>query len=230
MSSAIKRAAKNAADTVIRLLSPKSFEDSSSMTERILPKLQIVMDVDECMLFAYDISENEVKQLKNNSKAAIVWTEGPKSYPLQVCFRPGLKNFLHEVSQFADLYVMTAGNGTYARPLIKLIDPDCSIFKEVITREKFDFKSGKNLEALGEKYDKKRTVLVDNMAMNFSFQRSNGILVREFLGDPYDDQLEYVLELLLSLDAVEDVRDVLEPVCHRGEFYHAFADEFCVWE
>jgi len=228
-TSPIHRVVKvDTADSVVRLLSPPS-----STSKRVMPlaRLRVVMDVDECMLYAYEISQQELSRRKlSPKKGIIVWTEGSNSYPLKVYLRPGLKNFLHEVSQFADLYVMTAGNASYARPLIRVIDPEGKIFKDIITREKFDFRVGKNLEALGEKYDKKRTVLVDNMAMNFSYQRSNGILVREFLGDSYDDQLEYVRGLIQNLQNVEDVRDVLEPVCENGEYLHAYADEYMVWE
>jgi len=206
-------------------------QSQQQVIEQVLPKLKVVMDVDECMLFAYEVPARELSRQKSSSNESfIVWTDGSNSYPLKVFLRPGLKVFLHEVSKFADIYVMTAGNLTYANPLIRAIDPEGNIFKEVITREKFDFRGGKDLEVLGENYDMKRTVLVDNMARNFSYQRSNGILVREYLGDPRDDQLDYVLDLLLSLHQAEDVRKFLEPICENGEYFHAFADEFSVWE
>lgn len=230
---------RTASGSFTRLLSPKSSrllkqrsQDECTISRplpvEVLPKLKVVMDVDECMLFAFQISPQEVSvgPRRCPQKSTIVWTDGASCFPLRVFLRPGLKNFLHEVSQFADLYVMTAGNKSYAMPLIRLIDPELEIFKRIITRENFDFKSGKNLESLKGVYDERRTVLVDNMAPNFSYQRSNGILVREYCGDLADNHLSSVLDLLLYLKNVNDVRDILKPTVINGECFHSFADEF----
>ena len=120
---------------------------------------------------------------------------------------------------------MTCAQGIYARPAIRKINPDGRIFKRIISREQFNFTSGKDLKIIGVNYDKKRTVLVDNRAYNFCCQPCNGILVRDFYDDPNDKQLDVVLLLLKRLQYISDVQTVLQPPLVNNQRCYSFADE-----
>ena len=53
--------------------------------------------------------------------------------PVHIRIRPGLKKFLEEVSKInCEVYAFTAGLPVYARPVIKEIDPNGTIFKKVL--------------------------------------------------------------------------------------------------
>eukprot|EP01036_Dinobryon_divergens_P045799 gene45799-61216_t len=131
--------------------------------------------------------------------------------PFRFHLRPGLHEFLNEVSKFSEMYVLTAAVSYYARPAIKAIDANGKFFKEVFSREQFNYLQGKDIRILGADYDEKRTVLVDNMLGNFNIQPYNGILVKDFYCDPHDRQLESLLTLLQHLKDEHDVRRFLGP-------------------
>lgn len=188
-------------------------------------KLRVVLDMDECIVCCEETIGNASFHLKQGLETLTILTDDNNAVPLRVHLRPGLHRFLFEISQFADLYIMTSAKAAYAIPVINMIDPDSKIFKDVFTRDNFDFKKGKDLRVLGDRYNVYRTVLVDNMDANFAFQRANGLLVREFFDDPYDKHLDHVLTVLKALRNVPDVRDILKPLQVLNRYYYRFADE-----
>jgi len=182
------------------------------------------MDMDECMLCC----EERIGSSNFKSKPGLeTLTIHMGDTKMKVHLRPGLRTFLHEVSKFADMYVMTVAHSMYADPAIQAIDPNGSIFKGIYSRDYFKHSRGKDLRLLGDRFDIKRTVLVDNMVENFAIQPSNGILVREFYDNPEDTHLNDVLKLLKKLVDVSDVRKILRPHWNQsGVYSYKFADEF----
>jgi len=172
-----------------------------------LPRLKIVMDMDECMLCCEESVYNFDK-VEGLERIAVTMEDNAGI--MRVHLRPGLRQFLKEISSFSDVYVMTTAARRYARPAIKVLDPESNIFKRTWWRE--ILVNGKDLTQLKEDYDENRTVLVDNMISNFESQPSNGILVKEFTTDPKDNHLQDVLALLKYLVDEPDVRTVLAPM------------------
>lgn len=126
--------------------------------------------------------------------------------------RPGLYEFLERVSRLADIYIFTAGEQDYARPLVQLLDHDGkfilgSYFRETTVATTIH-DHVKDLTRLG--FDLTRTVLVDNNPYSFLFQPDNGILCEPFYGEPADRHLlDVVLPALHLLARVSDVRPIL---------------------
>ena len=178
-----------------------------------LPKLRVIMDVDECMIHS-DLESEYPHRAKNGLEIKkVICMDRTVSF---YC-RPGLFMFLEEVSSFSQMHVMTARMCEYAMPVIRALDPEGKIFVSIRAREQLmNLSRGKDLRLLGDDYNERRTVLVDNNSYNFKCQSKNGILVRSFADDETDSQLYDVLELLRQLKDVEDVRTVLGPM--RGKY------------
>ena len=126
--------------------------------------------------------------------------------------RPGVYQFLNQLSTFAEVIVFTAGDPEYASPLIACLDPErrnvaASLYRESTVRTIFH-DHVKDLSMLGR--DPRHTVLVDNNPFSFLFQPDNGVLCEPFYGDPTDQHLTQVLlPLLKILACVNDVRPLL---------------------
>ena len=143
--------------------------------------------------------------------------------PVHIRIRPGLKKFLEEVSKInCEVYAFTAGLPVYARPVIKEIDPNGTIFKKVLYRDSCteirlnnSMFYSKDLKSFGvDIYDEKRTVLVDNNIFSFVINPNNGIHICEFYDAADDRELEKVLELINHLTTVPDVRVPLSKIFH----------------
>ena len=194
---------------MILLILSLSFSSTHSLS---LPKLRVVMDMDECMI------HSDLGSYPHKGKNGLEMKEVKlRSRTIRFYVRPGLSMFLEEVSSFSQMHVMTAGTYDYAKTVIGALDPEGKIFASMRAREQLkDLSKGKDLRLLGDDYDEKRTVLVDNGSYNFGYQPKNGIWVRDFENDEKDTQLYDVLELLRQLKDVEDVRTVLGPM--RGKY------------
>ena len=75
------------------------------------------------------------------------------------------------------------------------------IFKSLMRCIIKDGKFVKNLNILGRDLD--ATVIVDNNAEAFGFQPENGILIESWFGDPEDDQLVKLLNVLDEFEQSE---------------------------
>jgi TFIIF-interacting CTD phosphatase-like protein len=184
-----------------------------------LPRLQIVMDVDETMIAAEFVHNYE-----NHSDH----TDGT----FRVCgqifsysFRPGLQHFLENVSRVADLHIFTTASKEYAESVCDMLDPDHCLFKNVWSFEHSHqqvirvygygrmYTRAKSLSMVfGNSYDPRRTVLVDDNLDYHALNPQNGVLVRPFspcrdADTEMVDLLAYVVDVLVP---AEDVRVVLD--------------------
>ncbi|GFP87791.1 probable phosphatase psr2 [Phtheirospermum japonicum] len=101
-----------------------------------LEKLTVVLDLDETLVCAYETSSLPALLRSQATEAGIKWFElecissekefegKPKINYVTVFERPGLKEFLKQLSEFADLVLFTAGLEGYARPLVDRIDAE----------------------------------------------------------------------------------------------------------
>ena len=205
-----------------------------------LKPLRVVMDIDECMVHAHMFGdENDpnktvrsnknwaVKRSTDDEEASRNRSSVPSlrimmedDTPVHIYIRPGLKDFLTEVSKIAEVYAFTAGLPVYARPVIKELDPAGTIFKTVLYREDCTqvrtvdkmFYS-KDLKSFGKDvFDPERTILVDNNILSFVMQPNNGVHIKDFYDSPDDAELSKVLELISYLVFVPDVREPLKKI------------------
>nr|XP_043631981.1 CTD nuclear envelope phosphatase 1-like [Erigeron canadensis] len=189
-----------------------------------LEKLTVVLDLDETLVCAYETCSLPDSVRKQATDAGLTWFElecissdkecegKPKVNYVTVFERPGLHEFLSQLSKFADLVLFTAGLEGYARPLVDKIDPENSISRRFYRPSTTSTEYREHVKDLSiVSTDFCRMVIVDNNPFSFLLQPVNGIPCIPFsAGQPRDDQLlEVLLPLLKQLSEQRDVRPVL---------------------
>lgn len=104
-----------------------------------LPRLRVVMDLDECMVSRSGGPLRWKDPLPGIESVEYMPENDPNdrheydsdSDKLSMLLRPGLRQFLEEVSSFADLYGFTAGIAQYARPAFGQLDPEKKYFQKI---------------------------------------------------------------------------------------------------
>ncbi|KAK4403393.1 Mitochondrial import inner membrane translocase subunit TIM50 [Sesamum angolense] len=137
----------------------------------------------------------------------------PKINYVTVFERPGVRDFLDQLSEFADLVLFTAGLEVLdfidLRPLARKSAAPLWEYREHV----------KDLSCLAKDFS--RIVIVDNNPFSFLLQPLNGIPCVPFsAGQPQDEQLlEVILPLLKHLSLQKDVRPVLYEKFHMPEWF-----------
>lgn len=199
-----------------------------------LEKLTIVLDLDETLVCAYEASslpdavrsqavDAGLKCFELQCKTMDKEVEGSEKVNHIVVFeRPGLKEFLEQISKFADLVLFTAGLEDYASPLVDVIDVNnrfsLRLYRPAtVTME--HRQHVKDLSCLSK--DLRRVLIVDNNPFSFLLQPLNGIPCVPFsASQPYDEQLmKVVLPLLRHLSLEKDVRPALHQKFYMPEWF-----------
>ncbi|KAF5736574.1 carboxy-terminal domain RNA polymerase II polypeptide A small phosphatase 1 isoform X2 [Tripterygium wilfordii] len=199
-----------------------------------LERLTVVLDLDETLVCAYETSSLPAALRNQATGAGLKWFElecvssdkecegKPKINYITVFERPGLREFLKELSKFADLVLFTAGLEGYARPLVDRIDVE-NLFMLRLYRpstSSTEYREHvKDLSCLSKNLC--RTVIVDNNPFSFLLQPINGIPCIPFTaGQPHDTQLlDVLLPLLKHLSQQNDVRPLLYERFHMPEWF-----------
>ncbi|KAJ4841226.1 hypothetical protein Tsubulata_035930 [Turnera subulata] len=202
--------------------------------DKPIPKLTVVLDLDETLVCAYETSSLPAVLRNQATEAGLKWFEleclssdkenegNSKINYVTVFERPGLDEFLKQLSEFADLVLFTAGLEGYARPLVDRIDAEnrfCLRLYRPSTISTEYREHVKDLSCLSK--DPCRIVIVDNNPFSFLLQPLNGIPCIPFsAGQPYDTQLlDVLLPLLKHLSQQKDVRPVLYERFHMPEWF-----------
>ncbi|OAY38405.1 CTD nuclear envelope phosphatase 1 homolog [Manihot esculenta] len=206
----------------------------SALADEAIKKLTVVLDLDETLICAYETSslpailrnqatEAGLKCFELECVSSDKECEGkPKINYVTVFERPGLAEFLKQLSKFADLVLFTAGLEGYAKPLVDRIDTE-NLFSLRLYRPSTvstEYREHvKDLSCLSK--DPCRIVIVDNNPFSFLLQPVNGIPCVPFsAGQPYDTQLlDVLLPLLKRLSDQKDVRPVLYERFHMPEWF-----------
>lgn len=199
-----------------------------------MKRLTVVLDLDETLVCAYETSSLPATVRNQAIEAGLKWFElecissdkecegKPKINYVTVFERPGLREFLEQLSEFADLVLFTAGLEGYARPLVDRIDVKNRFYHRLYrpSTSSTEYREHvKDLSCLSK--DLCRTVIVDNNPFSFLLQPMNGIPCIPFsAGQPRDDQLlEVLLPLLRYLSQQNDVRPFLYEKFHMPEWF-----------
>ncbi|KAE8706479.1 Haloacid dehalogenase-like hydrolase (HAD) superfamily protein isoform 2 [Hibiscus syriacus] len=187
-------------------------------------KLTVVLDLDETLVCAYETSSlppslrNQatdvgVKCFELECVSSDKECEGkPEVTYVTVFERPGLQDFLNQLSEFAELVLFTAGLEGYARPLVDRIDAENRFSLRLYRPSTISTEYREHVKDLScLSTDLCRTVIVDNNPFSFLLQPVNGIPCIPFsAGQPHDTQLlDVILPLLKHLSQQRDVRPVL---------------------
>ena len=127
----------------------------------------------------------------------------------RVKLRPGLLEFLEDMSRHYRLAVFTAGKEAYARPILKHIDPQGKFFERMLFQHHCDQTTFAKDLTLIEK-DLRNVVLLDNNPNAF-LQPRNGMSIIDFYGEnDLDRELAMVSGFLKSCSNSRycpDIRD-----------------------
>lgn len=213
--------------------SSESLPDSSNEPDVInqgkSSDLVVVLDLDECLIHSIIYTANGTYLDDQNHKFA------PSARPVKSMYnftvadvvrvdvykRPFIDEFLQALSERYEIHLFTAGLLLFNGPVVKMLDPNSTIFTKVWDREYCSYdpdthKYVKNLTMYwGDRL--KRTVLIDNNIFSFLSNPENGIPIPEFYDNADDDFLMPLLELLNYLDSKPDVRTSLDHRFHMRE-------------
>lgn len=127
---------------------------------------------------------------------------------MYVLKRPGVDEFLIEMSKHYEIILYTASLNKYADPLLDLLDPHKTI-RTRLFRESCVYYEGnyvKDLSLLDR--DLSKTIIVDNSPASYIFHPENAIDCSSFIDDPADLELKQIASFLKGVKDVNDVRAV----------------------
>lgn len=195
----------------------RRFTSVANSSGGLLPRLRIVMDLDECMVssrFEVDSAPDYIRRIPGGDFAFLKCTDG---MPFVMLKRPGVHDYLAAISEVADVYMYTAGIAEYGISAAAHLDPHGKIFRKVLCRNEcvlikkpYNDIYAKDLQKLGDEFLAERTLLVDNNIRSFYLQPSNGLLIKDFVGDINDNALADVSRFILEeLQKERDIRPLL---------------------
>ncbi|WOL18656.1 carboxy-terminal domain RNA polymerase II polypeptide A small phosphatase 1 [Canna indica] len=207
-----------------RSLLPVYSATSLRALEDPLDKLTVVLDLDETLVSAR-LAPSLPATLRDQAIEAGVKCfdmeflvmdeeveENQKKVHLTILERPGLQEFLYQISEFAYIVLYTAAHEDYARPVVDRIDADNRFIHRLYRPATINTKYSnyvKDLSLISE--DLSRIVIVDNNPFSFLLQPRNGIPCVPFNAEEYFDKqlMEVILPLLKRLSLAKDVRPLL---------------------
>ncbi|OJD11984.1 hypothetical protein AJ78_07355 [Emergomyces pasteurianus Ep9510] len=136
-------------------------------------RLSLVVDLDQTIIHAtVDPTVSEWQRDKDNPnyeavkdvRAFQLVDDGPgmKGCWYYIKLRPGLEEFLREVSALYELHIYTMGTRAYAQHIANIVDPDRKIFGDrILSRDESGSLTAKNLQRLFP-VDTKMVVIIDD--------------------------------------------------------------------
>lgn len=123
-----------------------------------------------------------------------------------VAKRPGVDDFLLEMSKHYEIVIYTASLNKYADPLLDLLDIH-KVIRYRLFRESCVFYEGnyvKDLSVLDR--DIASTIIIDNSPNSYLFHPENAIDCSSFIDDPRDRELDQIGSFLAGIKDAKDVR------------------------
>ncbi|CAG8774695.1 22403_t:CDS:10, partial [Dentiscutata erythropus] len=118
-------------------------------------KLSLIVDLDQTLIHAtvdqmveeWINDENNINHPTTKDIHKFVLSDSPTVYYIKL--RPGLKEFLEDVSEFYEPHIYTMGTRNYASSVAEIIDPDHTIFNErILSRDESGNITRKNIRRL----------------------------------------------------------------------------------
>ena len=136
-------------------------------------KLSLVVDLDQTIIHA-TVDPTVAEWQKDPSNPNYDAVKGVRAFQLlddgpgargcwyYIKLRPGLEDFLAQISQYYELHIYTMGTRAYAENIAKIIDPDRRIFSDrILSRDESGSMTAKNLKRLFP-VDTKMVVIIDD--------------------------------------------------------------------
>lgn len=193
----------------------------------------LVLDVDNTMLFAF-ISKNGypltsgVRPISEPNATTFLGTK-----LVEVWYRPGLMEFLTDVSKHYDIVVFSAGGKLYVEWIVSVVDPEKLHVSVALSREEMSkymqlrenpcglllgFEEAelmlvKNINGFfsgPHQRPQERVVCVDDRIYYFIYNLGNVVPIRAFYGDANDYELTQLRAFLLSHLEASDIREEIK--------------------
>lgn len=117
--------------------------------------------------------------------------------------RPGVDQFLKEISKKFELVVFTAGIEPYAMLVLDALDPK-GLISHRLYRDSCRELEGRYVKDLAETgRDLRKSVIVDDNPNSYSLQQGNAIPIIPFEDDVNDRELEKLVEFFSRMQSVE---------------------------
>jgi Dullard-like phosphatase family protein len=153
--------------------------------------------------------------------------EGQK-IEIPIILRPGLFEFLGDISELFEVFIFTASKREYADAILNFLDPYNKIFKHRFYREHcININNRIFVKDLRVFVNRKpeNLIIVDNSLYSFSNQLSNGILINSFYYDKDDRELLNLFNYLQQyIRNAHDSRAVNEKVFNFNLIFEEFTD------
>ncbi len=121
-------------------------------------KINIVLDMDETLLFAY--KKEKFHQIRKSN----IYGKPIESEKYIIFERPFLKSFLYLTSKFANLHLMTRGKKSYADPILKSLK-----IEDYFVQKKYGediTMNCKDMKMLFNDVGLSKSILIDDLSFN----------------------------------------------------------------
>jgi len=144
-------------------------------------------------------------------------------YNIYVLVRPGVEQFIKNISKYFEIITFTASIPAYASPLLDILDKERNI-QHRLYREHCTFVNGvfvKDLKRLNRNL--KDVIIVDNSPLAFAFDSDNGLPILSWFDDPIDKELMNIQPLLEFLANTKDVRKYIKKFVKNNNINYEMA-------
>ena len=173
--------------------------------------------MDECLIHTFRSKEMEKLCLIGRYDKTQILKFVVDGHGKKTCVkRPGVEQFLLDMSKHFILIPWTAGTQEYATPILDWLDPTGSLFKyrffrQHCTRISYDGAVSyvKDLQVLNLPLS--RVIILDNNPHSYQNQPGNGVPIINFEGDQWDRELRYgdYTELLVQASKFANVKKAI---------------------
>jgi len=183
----------------------------------------LILDLDETLIHA----DFDFKFFDHDHVVNFKYDGYDVSVPIFI--RPGLEEFLQEVSEIFEIFIFTASKKEYADAVLNYLDPENKYFKYRFYRENcISVKNKvyiKDLRIFEPSRKQSNIVIVDNSLYSFTNQLSNGVLINSFYNDRSDKELSNVLNYLKNyIGNADDFTSINEKVFNFTSIYQKVCD------
>ena len=184
----------------------------------------VLLDLDETLIHSdFEFNENESDDHQVETKILSFYDKDVgENVKFKVYLRPGIRNFLEEVSKYFQIGIFTASIKEYADEVLNFLDPENKLFSFKCYRDSC-IKVGRSyIKDLRIFKNRKleNLLIIDNNLYSFSNQLSNGILIDSFYDEAHDNELNNILSFLVEyISKCNDVKYVNEQVFRFQELF-----------
>ncbi|MCF6406825.1 HAD family hydrolase [Chitinophaga filiformis] len=164
----------------------------------------LLLDLDETLIHATTVP--------------LAFTPDFKFDPYYVYMRPGLDQFLANISTHFTLGVWSSASDKYVEEIVKMITPDAMEWFMIWGKSRCTIKRDYNLDTyyFEKRLDKvkkkgfklEQIIIVDDSPEKSRSNYGNAVYIEPFEGDRNDDELRYLYDYLLTLKEVSNIRTI----------------------